>query len=414
MIASRALPASAASLLICLLTLLTAAACSGEALEAPVISSPSPVAPIGPPGVQPLEMMEVERVFPSLSFARMTYLTHAGDGSGTLFVTLQPGVVMSFPNDPDAASADTFLDIRNRVSDKGNEEGLLGLAFDPKYAENGHFYVYYSAAGPRRSVLSRFSVPPGSTTAVPASELVLLEIPQPFSNHNGGQIAFGPDGYLYVGLGDGGRAGDPFDNGQDRSTLLGSILRIDVGIVGERGGYGIPPDNPFRAAGDGSRPEIWAYGLRNPWRFSFDLETGDLWVADVGQNQYEEVDLIEPGGNYGWNVMEGNSCFSPSTGCSTEGLIRPVGPVRARGRAALSRGDTSTGALACPLSEAPTCTGTFAAGGSGRCDMTGPSSQSTLNSSTPSSGYPPSGSTSRANFTSCPSTKRYTGLQANR
>ena len=324
MIASRALPASAASLLICLLTLLTAASCAGEALEAPVISSPSPVAPIGPPGVRPLEMMEVERVFPSLSFARMTYLTHAGDGSGTLFVTLQPGVVMFFPNDPDAASADTFLDIRNRVSDKGNEEGLLGLAFDPKYAENGHFYVYYSAAGPRRSVLSRFSVPPGSTTADPASELVLLEIPQPFSNHNGGQIAFGPDGYLYVGLGDGGRAGDPFDNGQDRSTLLGSILRIDVGIVDERGGYGIPPDNPFRAAGDGSRPEIWAYGLRNPWRFSFDLETGDLWVADVGQNQYEEVDLIEPGGNYGWNVMEGNSCFSPSTGCSTEGLVRPV------------------------------------------------------------------------------------------
>lgn len=324
MIAPRALLASAATLFICLLTLLTAASCAGEALEAPVISSPSPAAPIRPSGVQPLEMMEVERVFPSLSFARMTYLTHAGDGSGRLFVTLQPGVVMVFPNHPDAASADTFLDIRDRVSDKGNEEGLLGLAFDPKYAENGHFYVYYSAAGPRRSVLSRFSVSPGSTAADPASELVLLKIPQPFSNHNGGQIAFGPDGYLYVGLGDGGRSGDPFDNGQDRSTLLGSILRIDVGTVGERGGYGIPPDNPFRAAGDGSRPEIWAYGLRNPWRFSFDLETGDLWVADVGQNQYEEVDLIEPGGNYGWNVMEGNSCFSPSTGCSTEGLIRPV------------------------------------------------------------------------------------------
>ncbi len=324
MIDPRALPAPAASLLICLFTLLTAAACAGEALEAPATSSPSPVAPIGPPGVQPLEMIEVERVFPSLSFARMTYLTHAGDGSGTLFVTLQPGVVMFFQNDPDAASADTFLDIRHRVSDKGNEEGLLGLAFDPKYAENGHFYVYYSAADPRRSVLSRFSVPPGSTTADPASELVLLEIPQPFSNHNGGQVAFGPDGYLYVGLGDGGRAGDPFGNGQDRSTLLGSILRIDVGTVGERGGYGIPLDNPFLAAGDGSRPEIWAYGLRNPWRFSFDLETGDLWVADVGQNQYEEVDLIEPGGNYGWNVMEGNSCFSPSTGCSIEGLVRPV------------------------------------------------------------------------------------------
>ena len=324
MIAPRSLPSPAAGLFVCLLALLAAAACAGEAPEAPVATSPSPVATVETSGVQPLEPMEVERVFPSLSFARMTCLTHAGDGSGRLFVTLQPGVVMVFAGDPDPAGADTFLDIRDRVSDRGNEEGLLGLAFDPGHSENGYLYVYYSAAEPRRSVLSRFSVPPGSVAADPASELVLLEIPQPFSNHNGGQIAFGPDGYLYVGLGDGGRAGDPFGNGQDRSTLLGSILRIDVGTVGERGGYGIPPDNPFRSAGDGSRPEIWAYGLRNPWRFSFDPETGDLWAADVGQNLYEEVDLIEPGGNYGWNVVEGNSCFSPRTGCSTEGLARPV------------------------------------------------------------------------------------------
>ena len=324
MISLRALPAPAAWLAVCLLSLPAVAACEDAAQVRPTAAPPSPTAAAEPSGLLPLKAMEVERAFPSLSFPRMTYLTHAGDGSGRLFVTLQPGVVMVFPGDPDPASASTFLDIRERVSDRGNEEGLLGLAFDPGHAENGYLYVYYSAADPRRSVLSRYTVPPGSTAADPESELVLLEIPQPFSNHNGGQIAFGPEGYLYVGLGDGGRAGDPFGNGQDKSTLLGSILRIDVGTVGERGGYGIPPDNPFRAAGDGSRPEIWAYGLRNPWRFSFDPETGDLWAADVGQNLYEEVDLIEPGGNYGWNVMEGNSCFSPRTGCSTEGLTRPV------------------------------------------------------------------------------------------
>ena len=324
MISLRALPAPAAWLAVCLLALPAAAACEDAVQVRPTAAPPSPTATAEPSGLLPLKTMEVERVFPSLSFPRMTSLTHAGDGSGRLFVTRQPGVVMVFPGDTDTALAGTFLDIRDRVSDRGNEEGLLGLAFDPGYAASGHFYVYYSAANPRRSVLSRFSVPPGSAEADPESELVLLEIRQPFSNHNGGQIAFGPDGYLYVGLGDGGRAGDPFGNGQDRSTLLGSILRIDVGTVGERGGYGIPPDNPFRAAGDGSRPEIWAYGLRNPWRFSFDPETGDLWAADVGQNLYEEVDLIEPGGNYGWNAMEGNSCFSPRTGCSTEGLTRPV------------------------------------------------------------------------------------------
>ena len=324
MTAPGALRVSAVGLAVCLIALLAAAACSGETPAEPTATPPSPEAPVEPPTVQSLEMMEVERVFPSLTFARMTNLTHAGDGSGRLFVTLQAGVVMVFPNDPDPDTADTFLDIHERVSSKGNEEGLLGLTFDPRYPENGFLYVYYSAANPRRSVLSRFSVPPDSDVADPASELVLLEIAQPFSNHNGGQIAFGPDGYLYVGVGDGGRAGDPFGNGQDRSTLLGSILRIDVGTVDVAGEYVIPPDNPFRTSGDGSRPEIWAYGLRNPWRFSFDPETGDLWAADVGQNQYEEVDLIQPGGNYGWNVMEGNSCFSPRTGCSAEGLKRPV------------------------------------------------------------------------------------------
>lgn len=268
--------------------------------------------------------MGVEQAFPSLSFARMTNLTHAGDGSERLFVALQPGVVMAFVNDPGTAQATTFLDIRARVSDQGNEEGLLGIAFDPHYAANGYFYLYYSAAEPRRSVLSRFLAPPGSAAGDPSSERILLEIPQPFANHNGGQLAFGPDGYLYVGVGDGGSAGDPLGNGQNKSTLLGTILRLDVGVVDGKGSYGIPEDNPFLGSPGQARPEIWAYGLRNPWRFSFDPETGALWAADVGQNRYEEVDLIEPGRNYGWNVTEGTSCFSPRTGCSREGLEEPV------------------------------------------------------------------------------------------
>ncbi len=283
--------------------------------------NPPPTAPTIP---QPLVRIDVERVFPSLSFPRMTYLTHAGDGSDRLFLLLQPGRIMVFPNAPDVAEATTFLDIRDRVSDRGNEEGLLGLAFDPKFVDSGYFFLYYSAAGSRRSVISRFAVGDGRDLADPDSERVLLEIPQPFSNHNGGQIAFGPDGFLYIAVGDGGKAGDPFDNAQDRSTLLGTILRIDVSTVDAVGSYTIPDDNPLMGQDDGVRGEIWAYGLRNPWRFSFDPETGNLWAADVGQNRFEEIDLIEPGRNYGWNVMEGDSCFPPGAACNGEGLEPPV------------------------------------------------------------------------------------------
>ena len=212
------------------------------------------------------------------------------------------------------------MDIRERVSDRGNEEGLLGLAFDPAYESNGYFYVYYSAANPRRSVVSRFSVDPGDPDrADPSSEVEILAVPQPYSNHNGGHVVFGPDGYLYVGLGDGGSANDPRGNGQDRTTLLGTIIRIDVSTLDSIGRYSIPPGNPFAGEGGGVRPEIWAYGLRNPWRFNFDPATGDLWAADVGQNAWEEVDLIRPGANYGWNVMEGAHC-TPRRGLT--GLLR--------------------------------------------------------------------------------------------
>ena len=272
----------------------------------------------------PLAEMAVERMFPRLSFDRMVHLTHPGDGTGRLFLVLQPGRVMVFDNDQGVGSTETFMDIRNRVSDRGNEEGLLGLAFDPEYASNGYFYAYYSAANPRRSVISRFSVSAENPDrADPSSERIIMEVPQPYSNHNGGQVLFGPDGYLYIGLGDGGLAGDPHGNGQDTSTLLGSILRIDVASLDLDGTYAVPPDNPFVGQGGSARGEVWAYGLRNPWRFTFDRQTGDLWAADVGQDRSEEVDIIKPGRNYGWNIMEGLHCY-PLPGCNQQGLELPI------------------------------------------------------------------------------------------
>ena len=281
----------------------------------------TPTAPEEPLTPAPLTELAVEPAFPALSLSRMVGMAYPPDGSDRLYAVLQPGRIVSFPNDPDIDTAELFLDIRDRVNDRGEEEGLLGLAFDPQYADNGHFYVYYSASGPRRSVVSRFSVN-ADGRAGPGSERVLLEVPQPFSNHNGGQIAFGQDGYLYVALGDGGSRGDPQGNGQDLGTLLGSILRIDVSTLDSTGSYAIPADNPVVGRA-GARPEIWAYGLRNPWRFSFDRATGDLWTADVGQNRFEEVDFIQPGLNYGWNVMEGEECFARS-GCDRTGLEMPV------------------------------------------------------------------------------------------
>jgi glucose/arabinose dehydrogenase len=195
------------------------------------------------------------------------------------------------------------------------EEGLLGLAFAPDFTSSHKFYVYYSAGNPRRAVLSRFVA--DGDRADPATEQVLLQIDEPFANHNGGQLAFGPDGYLYVGVGDGGSGGDPMGNGQNVNAILGKVLRIDVSGAA----YTIPPDNPF--ANGGGKPEIFAWGFRNPWRFSFDTATRQLWVADVGQNMWEEVDRVEKGKNYGWNIMEGSHCFKPSSGCDTSGLELP-------------------------------------------------------------------------------------------
>lgn len=261
--------------------------------------------------------------FPKLNFHRPVDLQHSGDNTNRIFVIDQPGEIFVFKNEPTTSTKELFLDIKSKVDDGGNEEGLLGLAFHPNYKSNGYFYVNYTASNPNRTVISRFKVSSDPDKADPSSELVLLEFRQPFSNHNGGQVSFGPDGFLYIATGDGGSGGDPHGNGQDKSSLLGKILRIDVDRNANGNHYAIPGDNPFAGSNE-YRQEIYAYGLRNPWRFSFDPVTKNLWTGDVGQNAYEEIDIIVKGGNYGWNTMEGKHCFEPSRGCKTSGLLLPI------------------------------------------------------------------------------------------
>jgi glucose/arabinose dehydrogenase len=254
-------------------------------------------------------------------FASPTHVTAAGDGSGRLFVVEQFGQIMVLR---DGAPLDEpFLDIGPLVGSRGNEQGLLSIAFHPAFAENGRFFVNYTNRD-GDTVVARYTVSADNPDrADHESAAVLLTIDQPAPNHNGGLLKFGPDGYLYIGMGDGGAAGDPWGNGQSLDTLLGKLLRIDVD-AGEP--YAIPADNPF-VGRDGARPEIWAYGLRNPWRFSFDRASGDLFIADVGQNAQEEVH-VQPaasagGENYGWDIMEGDACYDAGS-CDREGLQLPV------------------------------------------------------------------------------------------
>ncbi len=239
-------------------------------------------------------------------------LQNAADGTGRLFVVEQAGLIKVIQNGQ--VLAQPFLDIRDRVGDEGFERGLLGLAFHPRYIQNGYFYVNYTDNS-GNTVISRFSISASDPNrADPASELKLLGIGQPYANHNGGVVAFGPDGYLYIGLGDGGSGGDPLGAGQSLDTLLGKILRIDVD-QGER--YAIPADNPYAGSGEVFQ-EIWASGLRNPWRFSFDRATGGLYIADVGQNKYEEINFVPagtPGGlNFGWDYFEASQPFEGDSG----------------------------------------------------------------------------------------------------
>jgi glucose/arabinose dehydrogenase len=276
--------------------------------------------------------LEPVRAFPNLEFIRPLLLTHAGDGSGRVFVCSQLGKIHVFDGaDEHAGKTQAFLDLEKQVvyKDKENEEGLLGLAFHPKYKQNGQFFVYYtSTAAPHLSVISRFRVSKDDPNrADPASEEEIMRVKQPFWNHNGGTIIFGPDGYLYVALGDGGLANDPFKNGQKLSTLLGKILRIDVDRKDAGLNYAVPKDNPFVGAKDAAgnaRGEIWAYGLRNVWRMAFDPATGLLWAGDVGQDTWEEIDLIVRGGNYGWNLREAKHKFGPDGADPRPDLIEPI------------------------------------------------------------------------------------------
>lgn len=248
-------------------------------------------------------------------FAQPLFVTHAGDGSGRTFVVEKGGTIRTL------ADQQLLLDITDRVNVRGNEQGLLGLAFHPAFSENGQFYVYYTAAN-NDNVVSRFTVA-ADGRGDPASEQVLFRQADPASNHNGGMLTFGPDGMLYIGLGDGGGANDQFGNGQNRDTFLGKLLRLDVD-AGDP--YAVPPDNPF-VNDSGTRPEIWALGLRNPWRFSFDRATQDLYIADVGQNRFEWLHVRQAGQqggeNYGWPILEGRNCLRGDS-CDQQGLTVAV------------------------------------------------------------------------------------------
>ncbi len=266
--------------------------------------------------------------YPNLSFTQPVDYQVTPDQGNDVYVVEQGGRIHVFDNDTTVSSTDTFLDIRSRVLSDGYEEGLLGMAFHPEYPDSNYFYVNYTADNSRRTVISRFEVnPEDSRDAMEQSEEVIMEVSQPYANHNGGKLTFGPDQYLYIGFGDGGSGGDPLENGQDRSTILGSLSRIDIDTSTTTRNYGIPSGNPFVGADcgpEGCREEIYAYGLRNPWRFSFDPANGRLWLADVGQSSYEEVNVVEKGENYGWNIMEGTHCYDPSSGCDQTGLTLPV------------------------------------------------------------------------------------------
>lgn len=269
--------------------------------------------------------IDLKVVYPALTFTRPLWLEEAPDESKRFFVIEQAGKILIMPRDRDGKETNVFLDITGRKPWVNDEEGLLGMAFHPQFKTNRKFYVFYSQANPMRSVISEFQASADHPDeADVSSERILLEIPRPYWNHDGGALVFGPDGYLYISVGDGGKGGDPHNFGQSLSFLQGKILRIDVNSRDYQRRYGIPGDNPFAQVptDKGWRPEIWAYGMRNPWRISFDRETGALWAGDVGQDKWEEVDVIFKGGNYGWSGWEGFHPFKASQAATN--AIEPI------------------------------------------------------------------------------------------
>jgi glucose/arabinose dehydrogenase len=276
-----------------------------------------------------------ERAYPKLTFDQPIALMRRPGDAMRWYVGEKSGRIRWFENSPNASTSTLALDIASRVvnPEKFDERGFLGFTFHPKFEQNGRVYVNYVTSGPERSRISEFTSTDGGDSFDPASERILIEVNQPASNHNGGHLEFGPDGYLYSGFGDGGAADDYYANGQRMSTVLGKMIRIDPDTRTGKAEYGIPGDNPFagksvcRRSGSGSAtcPEIWASGMRNPWRWTFDRETGELWVGDVMQDNYEEINLITKGANYGWPIRQGKHCFpTGSTGCRTSGLTDPV------------------------------------------------------------------------------------------
>jgi glucose/arabinose dehydrogenase len=267
----------------------------------------------------PTYAYDIENAFPNISFNTPVGIYDSGDGTDRLFVVEKGGKIYVINNTFSTSDKLLFLDLSLDVSTTG-ERGLLGLAFHPDYESNGYFFVYYTKSGSGDSKISRFEVDTvNENLANASSEFTILEVAQPFSNHNGGQIAFGLDNFLYIALGDGGSFGDPSGHGQNRMTLLGTIIRIDIDSGSP---YSIPNDNPFYNNSDGYAEEIYAFGLRNPWRFSFDINTGNLWLGDPGESSREEINIIKNGSNYGWSTKEGSINYNPGTNVTE--MVEPL------------------------------------------------------------------------------------------
>jgi len=276
-------------------------------------------APANDVSIKTIPDIRLKQVFNRVKFNKIVYMLQAPNDSNSWYIVEKEGRVLKTAMQQTADQAKVFVDITDRVNSQPNEAGLLGMAFDPQYATNHQVYLSYTSGSNKlESRISRFKLLKNGEALNPGSEQVILRVDQPYSNHNGGHIQFGSDGYLYIGFGDGGAGGDPHANGQNTNTLLGALLRIDVRTQP----YGVPSDNPF-ANGHKGRPEIFAWGLRNPWRWSFDRKTQVLWLADVGQNAWEEVDRITQPGNFGWNRKEASHCYK-AISCAQPNLVEPV------------------------------------------------------------------------------------------